>query len=82
MERVEASELDLGFSGCKPATVGNAARKILDEFETLPDSEKEEVVLELLRRAVGSGYAFPEDADLLHAADQIFLELERGENPR
>lgn len=62
--------------------MGNAARKILDEFEALPEAEKQAFVSELLRRVVAAGYSFPDDNELLHAADRVFSELDRSESER
>lgn len=58
--------------------MGNAARKILEEFDALPEVDKQAVVLELLRRAVAAGYAFPDDSGLVRAADQVFAELDQS----
>lgn len=57
-----------------------AARQLLDEFETLSQPERQEVVVEILRRTVGEDYSASEDRELLLAADQIFLELDRRED--
>ncbi len=60
--------------------MSGAARRILEEFDALPDADKREVVIELLRRAGAAEYAFPDDAELVSAADRIFLELDEREN--
>jgi hypothetical protein len=59
--------------------MSGAARKVVETFESLPEEEQQVVLAELLRRGLASGYAFPDDSDLVLAAEQIFLELERRE---
>jgi hypothetical protein len=57
----------------------NAARKLLDDFATLGEAERREVAVEILRRTELVGYGAPGDSELLSAADQIFLDLDRRE---
>lgn len=52
-----------------------AARKVLRDFESLPDPEQREVVVEILRRATTEEYEPPSDRELVAAADAAFLEL-------
>jgi hypothetical protein len=59
--------------------MSSGARAVLDAFEQLPPSERNEVVLELLRRAAASSHESPSDDELLRAADEVFLELDRRE---
>ena len=56
-----------------------AAKTIIESFEALPESDKEAVAVEILRRATSAPYPALEDEDLLFAADQVFLELDRRE---
>ena len=56
-----------------------AARKVLADFESLPDSERDEITAEILRRAVGGDHEAPSDNELVTAADSVFLELDRRE---
>jgi len=56
-----------------------AAKTILESFEALPEPDKEAVVVEILRRATAAPYPTMEDEDLIFAADQVFLELDRRE---
>ena len=56
-----------------------AARKLLDEFEALPDEDRAELVAELLRRTAFAPHDLPEDDDLVAAADRLFVELDRQE---
>ena len=58
---------------------------ILEEFESLPDVEKREILSNLLRISRGIDYPEVSDGDLVGAADAIFLgydEMEQdGERP-
>ena len=56
------------------------AKSVLDAFDSLPDAEREEVMVELLRRAARSDHEAPSDQDLVAAAERVFLELDRSEN--
>lgn len=57
----------------------NAARKLIDSFEALPEQEKHEVLSQLLRRLMDKPYASASDEDLVGAADLIFQEYDRRE---
>ena len=59
--------------------MGDAARHLLKSFEALSETEQREVLAQLLRRAAELPYAFPSDDELIHAADQVFQELDRRE---
>jgi hypothetical protein len=56
-----------------------AAKKLLDQFEALPDNDRAEVLAELLRRAAMAPHDLPNDEDLVNAADRLFVELDRRE---
>lgn len=56
-----------------------ATKKLLEEFEALPDQERSELVAELARRVALAPHDLPGDADLLAAADHLFSELDRRE---
>lgn len=56
-----------------------AAKKLLDEFDALPDQDRSEILAELLRRTALAPHNLPTDDDLTAAADQLFLELDRRE---
>ena len=58
----------------------DAARKLLETFDSLPQAARKEVLRELLRRSALSDHDIPSDAELLDAADAIFLELDQREN--
>lgn len=57
-----------------------AARTVLDAFDQLPPAARDEVVRELLKRAALSDHEAPSDAELVVAADDLFLELDRRES--
>ena len=54
-------------------------KHIIEEFETLPDSSKREVLAELIRTARFIEYPQVSEDELLSAADEIFLEYDRRE---
>jgi len=56
-----------------------AARKLLDTLDSLPDADRREVVREILRRAALEEHESPSDDDLVAAADEVFLDLDRRE---
>jgi len=56
----------------------HGTRQLLDSFDALPETEKHEVLAELLRRLA---YASPSDDDLTRIADLVFHQYdEDGEN--
>lgn len=59
--------------------MGDAARHLLKSFEALSETERREVLEELLRRAAELPYSFPSDEELVRAADQVFQDLDRRE---
>jgi hypothetical protein len=61
-----------------------AAKKLLDEFEALPDRDRSERVAEVVRRTTGPKPPWPwphepQGDDLVAAADRLFIELDRHE---
>jgi len=56
-----------------------AAKKLLDEFDALPDQDRSELVAELVRRVALAPHDLPQDDDLVAAADRVFVELDRRE---
>lgn len=71
--------LDSGVRWWEALLMSHAAKSVLDAFELLPPAEREQVVLELLRRTAMAPHDSPDDAALLRAADDIFLGLDRQE---
>ncbi len=57
----------------------DAARRIVETFEALPEEDRQTVVVEILRRTAADVYPALEDKDLVLAAEQVFLELDRRE---
>jgi hypothetical protein len=53
--------------------MARTARKLLEEFDSLSDADRAEVVAEVLGRAASSQHGFPKDGDLTAAADGVFL---------
>ena len=62
-------------------SVTKATQKLLDEFEALPDLDRSELVAELARRVALAPHDLPQDDDLVAAADRVFTELDRREQP-
>jgi hypothetical protein len=56
-----------------------AAKNLLVAFESLPVEDRQEVATEILRRSTLESDYETTDADLVRAADRVFLELERNE---
>jgi hypothetical protein len=61
--------------------VTHATKKLLEEFEALPDRDRSELVAELARRVALAPHDLPQDEDLVAAADRLFTELDRREPP-
>ena len=57
-----------------------ATKKLLDEFDSLAEPERREIAVEILRRTDLVASGAPEAKELLWAADQLFLELDRRES--
>jgi hypothetical protein len=57
----------------------NVAQKLIESFESLPETEQHEVLAQLLRRLIESPYASLSDEDLTQAADLIFQEFDHSE---
>ena len=59
--------------------MGDAAKRIIEAFDALTASERQEVLLELLRRAALVDIGFPPDDELVSAADGVFKTLDDRE---
>ena len=57
----------------------NAAQQLIASFEALPEHEKHEVLVQLLRRLSEMPYSLPSDEELTQAADVVFQEYDRRE---
>ena len=51
-------------------------QKLLEQFDQLPERERAEVLSELLRRVALAPRDFPDNDDLVSAADRLFTELD------
>jgi hypothetical protein len=71
--------LDQSLMSWEAGIVTQAARKLLEEFDALPDQERSEVLAELARRVGLSPHSLPDDDDLITAADRLFIELDQRE---
>ena len=58
----------------------DGVKSVLEAYELLQDSEREEVLAELIRRAAHSDHQGPSDEELVEAADRVFLEYDRSES--
>jgi hypothetical protein len=56
-----------------------AAQQVLQSFKALDEADKHEVLVRLLRVPLESEYGTLSDEELRFAADQLFLEMDRGE---
>jgi hypothetical protein len=59
-----------------------AAKKLLEEFDALGKGDQAEVLAALLRRVAATPHDLPNPEDLAAAANQLFVELDRREQPR
>jgi hypothetical protein len=57
-----------------------AGRQIVEEFDALPDEEKREVLVNLIKIYREIEYPVATDAELLTIADSLFLEYDRRES--
>jgi hypothetical protein len=55
------------------------AKHLIENFESLPDQEKIEVLAEIIRISRDIEYPEVADDDLRSAADRVFLEYDRQE---
>ena len=56
-----------------------AGKHIVDDFTSLPDSEKREVLANLLRISRSIDYPNVSDEELVASADALFVEYDRRE---
>ena len=59
--------------------MSSAARKLVDEYNSLPDADRQQVLALILRWAAREPHDLPSDDDLIAAADNLFQELDRSE---
>lgn len=56
--------------------------KLVAKVVGLPESQRQEVLAALLQRAKTEPHDLSDDADLVAAADALFQELDRREQPK
>jgi hypothetical protein len=56
-----------------------AAQQVLKTFDTLPETDRQELTVEILRRAPIEDRTELDDSDFVLLADQVFLDLDRRE---
>jgi len=56
-----------------------AARQLLDTFETLPEADKRQVAVEILRRCSPKESSDIPELELVGAAEELFDKLDRDE---
>jgi hypothetical protein len=55
-------------------------RTFLDSFDMLPERDKQELAAEIIKRSVMIGESPLSDEQLVGAAEEVFLELDRCED--
>lgn len=55
-----------------------AARHLIETFEALPEDDKRVVTLAILRQSAVEEHSPLDEAELILAADQVFLDLDRS----
>lgn len=56
-----------------------AAQRFLRSFKALPQPDQHDVLVSLLRLPIEAEYSAPADDELIYAAEQVFLDLEKTE---
>ena len=79
MEANPTASLTWSLGPCQPSVMTQAAKQLIESFESLPESDKQSVAVEILRRTTSDGYPALADEELVLAADQVFLDLDRRE---
>lgn len=54
-----------------------AARKLLDTFDALQEADRQEVLREILRQTATAPHEAPSNTELIAAANEVFLALDR-----
>jgi hypothetical protein len=55
------------------------AQDFLRSFKALPPTDQHEVLVQLLREPIEASYETASEAELIAAADSVFLEYDRAE---
>jgi hypothetical protein len=56
-----------------------AAQQFLQSFKALPKPDQHEVLVKLLRLPIEAEYISPSGDELRHAANQVFLDMDKSE---
>jgi hypothetical protein len=59
--------------------MSTSAQNLIESFDKLPESEKQEVASEILRRTINFDMPAFSDEELVLSAEELFLELDRRE---
>jgi hypothetical protein len=59
--------------------MGRVVQEFVSNYESLPFPQRQEVLIELLKRFRTEPHDLPSDEDLIAAADTLFQELDQHE---
>jgi len=59
--------------------MSTSAQNLIESFDKLPESEKQEVASVILRRTINFDMPAFSDEELVLSAEELFLELDRRE---
>jgi len=59
--------------------MSRSAQEVLDSFDLLPETEKQAVASEILRRTINFDLPSFSDEELVLSAEELFLALDRRE---
>ncbi len=59
--------------------MNDTSQQLLDSFDQLPEAEKQQVVIEILRRTLSADLSSLTDEELILNAEAIFLNLDAAE---
>jgi hypothetical protein len=62
--------------------VTTKVRKLLGEFDALPEGDKHQAAVEILRRLSSAGHGDLPESALVEAAEELFLALDAEEAAR
>ena len=72
-------QLELKIDLLREDLMNTTSQQLLDSFEQLPETEKQQVAAEILRRTVPLDIPSLSDEELLSSAEAVFLELDESE---
>lgn len=56
-----------------------AAQRFMQSFNSLSEADRHDVLVSLLRLPIEADYSSPSDEELVRAAEEVFLALDRAE---